>query len=255
MPNIVLFPFQQDERLGSTIEVPAGIPTTLVDPALPESDQWSRLVVLYRALADEVASQLATATSTTVACGDCLALLGTLTGVQRAGFDPSLIWFDAHGDVHTLETSTSGYLGGMPLRMALGGDADKLVEPLGLDPLSEDRVVLVDARDLDPAEVDFLASSQILRRTVSEIRADDLPDGLVVLHLDLDVIDCVEVTGLRFPVPDGPSRIEVVAAVHRLIASGRIVALSLAGTWFEPADDEQARERRELLDELLAVPA
>ena len=58
--------------------------------------------------------------------GDCLATLGTLVGLQRAGLDPSLVWFDAHGDVHTLKSSTSGYLGGMALRMAMGGDFTRL---------------------------------------------------------------------------------------------------------------------------------
>ena len=43
--------------------------------------------------------------------------LGTIAGLQRAGSDPGIVWLDAHGDVQTPETSTSGYLAGMALRL------------------------------------------------------------------------------------------------------------------------------------------
>src|SRR5829696_2549560 len=122
----ILFPFHQDERLGADT-IPVGGPgATVVAPALPDGDQWQRLVALYDAMAGAVAASLGGDGFTTVLTGDCLALLGTLVGAQRAGQDPSLVWFDAHGDVHTLASSASGYLGGLSLRMALGGDADRL---------------------------------------------------------------------------------------------------------------------------------
>ena len=74
---------------------------------------------------------------------------------------PSIVWFDAHGDVHTLQTSTSGYPGGMALQLVMGAHPELLGEALGLSPLTSDRAVLVDARDLDPAEVEVLASGQL----------------------------------------------------------------------------------------------
>ena len=162
-----------------------------------------------------------------------------------------MVWFDAHGDVHTLATSTSGYLGGMALRMAMGGDASKLAGPLGIRPLPEDRTILVDARDLDPAEGAYLATSGVRRRAVAEIQAEDLPDGPVILHLDVDVIDPAEVPGLRFPAPGGPSRSAVLEAVRRLVSTDRVSILDVACPWLEPADDDQQRVRRALLTELL----
>jgi arginase len=235
MSVLVVLPFHQDQILGSdSIAVFGEAPATCIAPRLPDADQWQRLVTLYDALAIEVASQV-----------------GTLAGAQRGGLDPSLVWFDAHGDVHTMASSTSGYLGGMALRMAMGGDADKLAGPLGLKPVAEDRAVLVGARDLDPAEVLYLARSQVQRRAVQEIGADDLPDGPIIVHIDLDVIDPAEVPGLRFPAPGGPSKAEVLAAVHRLTSSGRVSVLDVACPWFEPTDDGQQRVRRALLTELL----
>ena len=141
----------------------------------------------------------------TVVSGDCLVALGTLAGVQRAGVDAAMVWFDAHGDVHTLETTTSGYLGGLSLRLALGAHADLVAGPLGLEPLTPDRAVLVDARDLDPAEAAYLDTDGPARVAVDALDAATLPDGPLVLHVDVDVIDARELPGLLFPAPEGPS--------------------------------------------------
>jgi arginase len=100
MPPVVVVPFHQDERLGSdSIVLPAEVTGRLVDPTVPTADQWTRLSVPYDRLATEVAASLESTNATMVVTGDCLALLGTLAGSQRAGLDPSDVWFDPHGDV------------------------------------------------------------------------------------------------------------------------------------------------------------
>ena len=252
MLTVVTVPFHQDERLGIEIELPDGTSSVAVDPTLPDGDQWSRLGVLYEHVADQVASHLSADGFVAVVSGDCLAQLGTLAGVQRAGLEPSLVWFDAHGDLHTLETSQSGYLGGMPLRMVLGGDADRLTRQLGVRPLTASQVLLVDARDLDPAEVEYLSAAGIRRRAVDDIRVEDLPDGPVIVHVDLDVIDANQVPGVRFPVPDGPSRHAVAAAVRRLLANETAIALHVTYPWLHPPTADQAGLRRHLLTEILS---
>ena len=82
-----------------------------------------------------------------------------MAGLQHAGLDPAIVWFDAHGDVQTLETTTSGYLGGLPLRLLMppGYRPGLICDRLGLRPVPEDRVVPAGARDLDPPEADYLA--------------------------------------------------------------------------------------------------
>ena len=185
--------------------------------------------------------------------GDCLAVLGTLVGLQRTGSDPALVWFDAHGDVHTVTSSTSGYLGGMALRMAMGGDSALLGGPLGLQALSESRTVLVDARDLDPAEATFLSKSNVRQMRVEDVSVRDLPRGPIVVHVDLDVIDAGEIPGLRFPVANGPSAAQVFSSIEPLFASGRVVALSIACSWFDPVGDAESIPRTELVGKLLSV--
>ena len=254
MSDVILLPYHQDERLDdAAIVLPADVDATLVDPALPVADsQWPRLVALYEELASAVAAGLGRGGLRAVVVGDCLASLGTLAGLQRAGHDPSIVWFDAHGDIHTIASSTSQYLGGMPLRMMIGGDPDRLTGPLGIRTLAEDRAVLVDARDLDPGEVEFLATSRVRRSSVDELTAADLPPGPVLIHIDLDVIDAAEVPGMRFPVGHGPSSDAVLAAVARLYATGRVVLLSLSCPWYRTDDEQLARQRTALIERFLA---
>lgn len=256
MPSVIVLPFHQDERLSElTIRLPAGTESLTVDPALPAADQWTRLAVLYDALATQVAISAQTGLTTQVVTGDCLAALGTLVGLQRSGLDPALVWFDAHGDVHTVESSTSGYLGGMPFRMAMGGDRVLLGGPLGLRALPENRAVLVDARDLDPAEATYLTQSDVRHLRVEDISTDDLPDGPVLVHVDLDVIDAGEVPGLRFPAANGPSAAQLFSSIEPLLASTRVVALNVACPWFDPANDAESFRRTELVGTLLSLAA
>lgn len=255
MSDVILLPFHQDVRLDdAAIQLPAGVEATVVDPALLDGDsQWPRLGALYEVLADAVERGAHDGGLRAVVVGDCLASLGTLAGLQRAAHDPSIVWFDAHGDIHTFASSTSKYLGGMPLRMMLGGDPERLTGPLGIRTLTEDRAVLVDARDLDPGEVDFLDTSRVRRSSVVDLTAEDLPLGPALIHVDLDVIDAAEVPGMRFPVGNGPSSDAVVAAIERLYASGRVALLSLSCPWYPTDDAELAAARTAVIDRFLEV--
>jgi len=118
-----------------------------------------------------------------VLSGDCTTALAVMAGVQRAGVDPALVWFDAHGDLQTPETSTSGYLGGFPVRQLVGGSDRSVPDRLGLRPVPESDVLLVDARDLDPPEAEFLRGSAIRRVPVDAV-VEALPEGPVHLHVD-----------------------------------------------------------------------
>lgn len=233
----IVVPYHQDEQL------PAGdLPVSgdAVTPALPAGDVWTRLAALHGRVAAEVAGT----DRPMVVSGDCLVSAGVLTGTQRAGHDPAVVWFDAHGDVHTLESSTSGYLGGLSLRLLLGAHRELLADRIGLTPLTEDRAMLVDARDLDPAEAVYLSRSAIRRSTVDDLGV--LPDGPLLLHVDLDVLDQAELSGLRFPVGDGPRAERVRAALASVIGTGRVVAFDVACPW-HPARPGQDRERAALL--------
>ncbi len=82
--------------------------------------------------------------------GCCCAHIGAVRGLARRYGRLGVIWLDAHGDLNTPATSPSGNAWGMPLRVLLdAGD----VAPAD--------VVLLGARNLDPPEEEYLASSAI----------------------------------------------------------------------------------------------
>ncbi len=253
----IVVPYHQDERLpDSSIPPPRSAVIETVEATLPEGDIWTRLVALFDTVADRVTARLGAQEAiapAVVVSGDCLVVSATITGAQRAGLDPSVVWFDAHGDVHTLRSSTSGYLGGMALRLVLGAHKERFAVPLGLRPLTERQAVLVDARDLDPAEVDYLAGSDVRRHGVEDLQATMLPDGPLVLHMDVDVISTDELPGMRFPAPNGPTQRAVLDAARRVLATGRVIAVDIACPWHPARDEQDTATRTRLLTELLTA--
>ena len=96
-----------------------------------------------------------------------------------------------------------------------------------MTPLYDERVVLVDARDLDPGEDEAVASSAMRVVAVDEVRSLDLLGPLYV-HVDVDVVDPDDLPGVNYPVPGGPSLVEMHSAMEFLAATGRVVAFSIS---------------------------
>jgi arginase len=122
--------------------------------------------------------------------GCCCAHVGAVEGLAARHGRIGLVWIDAHGDLNTPETSPTGNEWGMPLRM--------LIDSGAVDPLD---VALLGARDLDPAERDFIRESGIHTGKHALDRALNGPDGLYVA-LDADGLDAGEVASFM-PVPGG----------------------------------------------------
>ena len=247
--RLLSVPFHLDERLD---------PFDLGEPAdaevtadLPPGGPWERMAALYERVATAVAAETG---PVAVASGDCTTSLGVLAGLQRSGRDVAVVWFDAHADFHTTATTTSGYLGGMPLALAVGRGDLTLPRALRLRPVPEQRVVLVDARDTDPGEQLLLHGSAVTRTTVADVVATVLaavPDGDLYVHVDVDVCDPAELPALLYPAEGGAGVAELLAAVRELTGTGRVAGLGLAATWHHrsPADPRQ----RDLVRGLLAA--
>jgi arginase len=234
----ILVPYHLDEYLPE-LDVPLQ-PDVTISADLPDGDPWHRMAGLYDRAAETIAADVRAGRRPTVMSGDWTTSYATVVGMQRAGLDPSIVWFDGHGDVQTLETTTSGYIGGMPIRVLSGYRPRLIADSLGLRPVPEDRITLVDARDLDPPEVTYLAEAPIRHVDVDALTADVLPDGPLYLHVDFDVVNADELPGLLFPAPGGPSLDSVSAAIDRVLATGRVAALGLACTW-HPGHDAADR--------------
>jgi arginase family enzyme len=146
--------------------------------------------------------------------GCCCSHVGAATGVSRRVGRLGLVWFDAHGDLNTPETSPSGNEWGMPFRMLLEAG---VVVP-------ED-TALVGARNLDPPEVEFMAAHGIdesLDRALAGVEA-------TYVALDFDVLDPEE-ADVFMPEPDGMS----VSALEGLLGevAGRTTIAGIGVTGF-----------------------
>jgi arginase len=101
--------------------------------------------------------------------GDCGVELEPVVAARRTYGDRLVVvWFDAHGDLNTPDSSPSGAYHGMVLRALTGEGPAGLVADPAVDPR---RVVLAGGRDLDPGEVAFVASSGIGHVTTADPQA------------------------------------------------------------------------------------
>ncbi len=212
-------------------------------PSLPSTDPMSRMGVIYGQLADMVSDALTTGHCVVSVSGDCLSSIGMLAGVRRAGINPSTIWFDAHGDFHTWETTASNFLGGMPLAMLTGRGDQTLLETVGLRPVPDEQVILTDGRSLDAGEAEAIAASRLkFIRDVNELLDHELPPGPLHVHVDTDVIDPRDAPAMNFPVPHGPRMDELARVFRHLSDSGRIIAVSLSAWNSELDCDGRSRD-------------
>jgi arginase len=252
MPRIAV-PFHLHEHRGR-LELPVE-PDMVIDEPVPVEPSWRALTPLYERVADTVAGS---DDPVTVFSGDCCAAVGVLAGLERMGIKPGIVWIDAHGDFNTPATTVSGYVGGMVLALVTGRGDDEGVGPaLGLTPVPDERIVLVDARDLDPAEADLIAATGVRKVALSDVDqavATSLPDGPLFLHVDLDVIDPDALPGLMFPSAGGADIDAVRRAADAVAATGRLAATSIACTW-HPDEVDPAVCRQAVAAVLDAVDA
>jgi arginase len=176
--------------------------------------------------------------------GDHSCAIGTWSGVQRAiGADVrlGLLWFDAHMDSHTFETTVTGQLHGMPLATLLGhGDPVLAAVDEPRPRLHPGDVCLIGVRSFEAGEAALLHSLGVRVYTMNEVRLRGLAtvfdEALTkVTHhapvfgisVDLDAFDPDEEPGVGSPVPDGLQRDELAAALTALRGDPRFLAMEI----------------------------
>ncbi len=215
----------------------------LNNPTMPAGDQQTRMGVVHRALADLVAASLGAGRRPVSIAGDCCTAIGVAAGLQRAGLDCRLIWFDAHGDFNTPETSPSGFLGGMPLAMLAGRGDLRMPAAVGLTPLPENSIILTDGRDLDPEEAEMLKHSEIVHlENPGDLIGCDLGDDPLWVHFDVDVVALVDSPAQNYPAEGGLRAASLQPVFAALAATGRLAAVSVS-TWNPEVDHDRRSEK------------
>ncbi|UOY91521.1 arginase [Ectobacillus sp. JY-23] len=169
--------------------------------------------------------------------GDHSMAVGTLAGIAKHNKNIGVIWYDAHGDLNTEETSPSGNIHGMSLAASLGYGHPLLVNLYGAYPkVKKENVVIIGARALDEGEKDFIREEGIKVYSMHEIDRMGMAavmeeaisylshtDG-VHLSLDLDGLDPHDAPGVGTPVIGGLSYRESHLAMEMLAEAGIITS-------------------------------
>jgi arginase len=213
---------------------------------------------LDRQLARAVAESRAAGAAPLVLAGNCITSVGTIGGLGPG--TTGVLWFDAHGDFNTPETTVGGFLDGMALATVVGRCWTSLTASVpGFAPVAEENVVLVGARNFDPGEADLLAASGITRvraeeaagRLEGELEALGRRVDQLYVHVDLDVLDASEGRANAYSGGRGLSRIELLGAIESASRHCRVAAGAI--TAYDPRYDAEGRIALTAIDVALAL--
>ncbi len=218
--------FDEVHDLG---DIPIGRPEVVVDK---ESNLRNLDLVAEKSalLADKVDNAVQSGAFPLVLGGDHSIAIGTLAGVSKHYKNLGVIWYDAHGDLNTAETSPSGNIHGMPLAVSIGLGHHLLTDIGGYGPkVKPENVVIIGARALDDGEkdlikeigikvytmheIDRMGMAKVMEETIAYLK--DKTDG-VHLSLDLDGLDPNDAPGVGTPVIGGISYRESHLAMEML---------------------------------------
>jgi len=208
-----------------------GVEAEEIAPASPFPAEIRTSFELYRALAVRVA---ASDEFPVILSGHCGASIGAAAGLGVD--DLAILWFDAHGDYNTPDTTDTGFLDGMCLAVATGrcwrGPAATIP---GFAPVDPRRVVHVGSRDYSPGEREALVRDGV--RMGADF--DGLDATRMLVHVDLDVIDSRYGRANHFACEGGLSPDEVLGVIEEARSRFTIAGLVIAS--YDPSCDEDGR--------------
>jgi arginase len=186
----------------------------------------------------KVASMMAKGQFPLILGGDHSLAIGSIAGVRQHKKSIGGIWFDAHADMNSADTTPSGNIHGMSLAVTLG-IGHSLLTGIGgtLAKVDPSKVVIIGARSLDDGErrlikrlgvkvytmhdIDRLGMTKVMEESIRIVT--DGTDG-VHLSLDLDGLDPEDAPGVGTPVSGGITYREGHLAMELLAESGCIVS-------------------------------
>lgn len=213
-------------------------------------------VAAWTSLLSEAAYQASGEGTVIFLGGDHSLSAGTVPGMSRRAREESrelfVLWLDAHPDFHTLETTTSGNLHGVPMAYATGRPGFEGYFPALQAPVKPENICMIGLRSVDPAERMAIADAGIC---VHDMRAVDengiaplmqaflekvsAANGLLHVSLDVDFLDPELAPGVGTTVPGGATFREAHLVMEMLHDSGLVRSLDLVE--LNPFLDERGR--------------
>lgn len=193
---------------------------------------------------EKVYNALSKGNTPVVLGGDHSVAIGSLAATAKyhkeKGKKLGLIWFDAHGDFNTEETSFSGNIHGMPLALATGQGNEKLLSIFDKNFVDPSRVVLMGVRSIDPDEGKRLDECGINVITMKDIDEKGMvscvKDALKIvsrgkdpLHISFDVdgLDAYITPGTGTPVLGGVTLREAHLFLELVAETGLLASMDL----------------------------
>ncbi|RNF38794.1 arginase [Planococcus salinus] len=246
------------ENLGHTVNDEGDIQVGHADGSLDMDTNLRNLSVITEAmeeLGEKVHNVAAAGNFPLVLGGDHSIAIGTLAGISANHENLGVIWYDAHTDMNTSETSPSGNIHGMPLAASFGHGHEKLTQIRGYAPkVKPENIVVIGARSVDPGErelikergikvysmheIDKLGMNAVVEDAIRYLKEERNTDA-VHLSLDLDGIDPIYTPGVGTPVPGGISYRESHLAMEMLFDAGIITSAEFVEV--NPILDEKNR--------------
>jgi len=244
-PSAIRYAGLEDRLTALGVDcVDLGNVATAVAEATAEHDPRARFLPAIRATCERIAGQVGVALEQgripIVLGGDHSIALGTLGGLAARHGPGAVLWFDAHGDLNTPDTTPSGNVHGMPLAAALGRGGPGFESPSWTLPaLQPEWVAVIGARDLDPGERALIAELDIAVHTMSALdrrgieavvsealeRAAGAP--FVHISLDMDGLDPDVAPGVGTAVRGGLTYREAHLAMELVAESGLLCCLEI----------------------------
>jgi arginase len=225
-------------------DLPAPIPETK-KPENPKKKYAKEIGKVCQKLYDVALKSLDDGALPIVLGGDHSLAAGSVaasaTWMQKTQHKPvGLIWVDAHGDMNTPQTTTSGNVHGMPLAALLGHEPAELSSIGGSPSVLPQHTVLVGIRNLDDQEKEQIREAGVHVFTMKDIDRDGIAkvaeralalasEGTGGIHVsfDMDVCDPSLAPGVGTPVKGGFDYREAHMIMEMLADSRRLVALDL----------------------------
>ena len=212
------------------------------------------IIHLSENLASKVSESIENSHIPLVLGGDHSIAIGTLAGLGNKYENLGVIWFDAHADINTPDTTPSGNIHGMPLAVSLGLGHERLTQIASYAPkIKKENIIIIGARSVDEGErllikqlgikvftmheIDRLGMATVMGDAIRYLKERHV-DG-VHLSLDLDALDPLYTPGVGTPVAGGISYRESHLAMEMLQEAGFITSAEFVEV--NPILDERNR--------------
>ena len=190
--------------------------------------------------------------------GDCGTEVGPVSWMSRKYGDKlALIWFDAHPDLNTPQTSQSGRFQGMTLSAILGNAGPEISSTM-FSPLQPKQVFCAGARTFDPPELEFIARNKMPFYGPGELERDpawlakqikEAGFSKVYIHLDVDAVNPI---GFAHGKPSPPAGLHFSNVLKIIEEVGkRLDICGLGITEFHPGSERGVEKAALLIEKTL----